>query len=341
MFQTARLKLTAWYLLIIMTVSLSFSAVIYRALTIEVERFGRIQRYRIEHRMRNDMMLPFDADFSPPMLPVDDPQLIDYVKRRMLTTLTLINSFILILSGLLGYILAGRTLAPIKNMVDEQNRFITDASHELRTPLTALKASLEVNLRDKNLTLKSAKTLIRDSIGEVNALQSLSDSLLTLAQYQNNSTYSSVAISEILSDAIRRVKPLAEQKHITIAHNIQDATVSGDQYGLTEVFMILLDNAVKYSQKSKEITVIANKKDSVVNVSFMDTGVGIAKKDLPYIFDRFYRADSSRARNGYGLGLSIAKKIIAFHHGSITVESKPGKGSTFTVTLPINRRVSA
>lgn len=185
MFQTARLKLTAWYLLIIMAVSFSFSAVIYRALTIEVERFGRIQRYRIEHRMRNEMILPFDAEFSPPMLPIDDPELVLYIKRRMLVTLTLINSSIFVISGLLGYMLAGRTLRPIAHMVEEQNRFISDASHELRTPLTALKSSLEVHLRDKNLQLQTAKAVIRDSIQDVDALTTLSNSLLTLAQYQS------------------------------------------------------------------------------------------------------------------------------------------------------------
>lgn len=314
MFHTARFKLTAWYLVIIMVVSVSFSAVIYRTLTSELERFSRMQRYRIERRLSDDILIPLDDTLAPPpMLPVDDPELINYIKHRMLITLAVVNSSIFVLSGLLGYMLAGRTLKPIADMVDEQNRFISDASHELRTPLTALKAMLEVHLRDKNLSLPSAKAVLRDSIEEVDTLQSLSDSLLTLTQYQKQGAvaqFEKLDLTDLLREAIHRVTPLAKEKNITIKLSGTHGTAHGLRHSVTDLFVILLDNAIKYSKDGGTVGIRTQKSETGITVLVKDEGEGIAKKDLPYIFDRFYRADSSRARDGYGLGLAIAKKLL-------------------------------
>ena len=175
MFQKTRIKLTAWYLLIIMLISVFFSFVIYKVLTHEFERFAQRQKFRIEQRFQN----------PPPPFPVPDPDLIKEVKQRLLLSLTGINLIILVLSGGLGYFLAGKTLKPIKDMVDEQNRFISDASHELRTPLTALKTSMEVGLRNKKLALNEAKLIISENLNEINRLQLMSEKLLELARNQN------------------------------------------------------------------------------------------------------------------------------------------------------------
>src|SRR3989344_3853916 len=129
MFKSARLTLTAWYLAIIMVISIAFSLMIYRVLLIEVIRFERAQRVRIERRMQF---------FNSP-IPVS-LELIEEIKQRLIFRLFMVNIGIMVISGGLGYFLAGRTLKPIKEMVDEQNRFISDASHELRTPLTSLKS---------------------------------------------------------------------------------------------------------------------------------------------------------------------------------------------------------
>ncbi|MFZ5535816.1 MAG: sensor histidine kinase [Patescibacteria group bacterium] len=334
-FQTARLKLTAWYLLIIMLVSLSFSAVIYRALTIELERMSRIQRYRIENRLRDTVVIPLSENFPPPL---PDPELLLYVKNRILTMLALVNGSIFFLAGALGYLLAGRTLTPIADMVDEQNRFISDASHELRTPLTALKSTMEVSLRDKHLSLAEARTVIKESIADVDTLQRLSDSLLSLTRYQKpiTNSFEKFSLRDTVVSAIKQMTPLAEEKHITITGPVVDHTIFGNRYSIRDLIVILLDNAIKYGKNNGTINIHTEKKDKGVMLTVSDDGIGIAKKDLPRIFDRFYRADTARtknAKNGYGLGLSIAKKIMTAHNGTISATSKINGGSTFTVTF--------
>lgn len=342
MFLKARLKLTAWYLLIIMSVSIMFSGVIYEALTNEFERFERAQRFRIERRLQEGGLPQADMRFrlfSAPIL--TNSELIEETKQRIFIMLVVINSGVLFIAGGLGYFLAGRTLKPIKEMVDEQNRFISDASHELRTPLTSLKSAFEVFLREENQTLKEANTLIKESIDEVNKMQSLSESMLQLAQYQvvnGQFHFEKLAIKKVINEAARKIKPLAEKKEVKIIQDIEDLEIEGNKYSLIDLIVILLDNAIKYSFSKNKVIVQAKKTDGLLHISIKDKGIGISKKDLEKIFDRFYRADNVRTKSGsggYGLGLSIAKKIVDFHRGSMNVESKPGKGSIFTVNLPM------
>jgi len=335
MFNSARLKLTAWYLLIIMFISVSFSAMIYQASKLELARFERMQRVRIERRLQ-------DREFSWgfPVPPID-PELITETQNRLLFILVIINAGILGIAGGTGYFLAGKTLKPIKEMVEEQNRFISDASHELRTPLTALKTAFEVSLRDRKFDLKEAKKLIACGLEDVNKLKSLSDSLLRLTQYQKpdgNYTFGKVSLEQIVSEAIRRIEPLAKQKRIKLLNKTKECEFKGDHYALVDSLLILLDNAVKYSPENKKIIVTSANIDGFLLIEVKDEGFGIAPKDLPHIFDRFYRADSARSKEtvgGYGLGLSIAQKIIQAHRGTISAKSTLNKGTTFVVKLPI------
>jgi len=272
-----------------------------------------------------------------------DPELVEEIKRRIILILIAVNSGILLVSGGFGYVFAGRTLKPIQDMLDEQNRFITDSSHELRTPLTSLKSAMEVNLRDKHLTLKGAKVLITESISEVNKLQSLSDELLQLAQYQKTqdlAKFEKLSLANLVKKAIRKIKPIAKQKNMLIQNNTLDIEIDGSKHGLCDLFTILLDNAIKYSPEKASVTISSQKNDGSIEISVADQGIGIDKKDIPHIFDRFYRTDVARSKTnagGYGLGLSIAKKITDIHHGSINVKSKPDKGSVFTIRLPIHQ----
>lgn len=340
MFHSARIKLTAWYLLIIMIISVSFSVAMYRVLTAELDRIERVHRLRIEHRSPEGGIPSPDvnAEWRRPLFL--DPSLIVETRKRLQAILLIINLAILGGSAGAGYFLAGRTLKPIAEMVEEQSRFVTDASHELRTPLTSLKSEIEVNLRDKKLTLAEAKKLLESNLEEVNNLQVLSDHLIKLARYQKGESglvIAKLSLVPVVNEAIKRVDNLAKNKNITIENEIKEFTIEGNRQILTEMLVIFLDNAIKYSPEKTKVILSSEKTDGYVLIHIADQGIGIAEEEIPHLFDRFYRADKSRAKfdvSGYGLGLSIAKQIIERHNGSIKVQSKLGKGTTFTVRIP-------
>jgi signal transduction histidine kinase len=239
--------------------------------------------------------------------------------------------------------LAGITLNPIKEMVDEQNRFISDASHEINTPLTSLKLAMEVFLRKKNVKVSESRQLIKESIEEVNKLQTLSKSLLQLAKYQSrngNIGYEMVDISEVIEEAIKKTALMAKAKGISVRSSVERMNIRANKFNIIELFVNLIDNAIKYSRKGGLVEVYTRKEHDNLLVFVKDYGIGISEKDLPHIFDRFYRADTSRSKEvsaGYGLGLSIAKKVAQAHGGKIEVKSKPGEGSTFIVSMPLSR----
>ncbi|NTU46635.1 HAMP domain-containing histidine kinase [Candidatus Roizmanbacteria bacterium] len=329
MFHSARIKLTAWYLLIIMVVSMVFSLAIYEVLHTELQRFAHVQRLRIERQI-----VPLPIRF--------DPKELYEAEDRIRLILIMINAGILVIAGGLGYLLAGRTLRPIQEMVDEQNRFIADASHELRTPLTSLKSSIEVNLRDTHLSLAEAKLVLESNLEEVNELQSLSDALLQLAQYQRvnkKNMLEEVSLKAIMEQSLKKARCLAEKKQIIISSELEEIIMKADSNALFELFIILLDNAIKYSPEKSNIFVGVKKGEASVMISVADEGRGIDKKDVPYIFDRFYRVDKSRSKEkseGYGLGLAIAMKIVKTYKGTIEVSPNKDKGTVFTVRIPLS-----
>jgi signal transduction histidine kinase len=331
MFNNARIKLTAWYLLIIMFISIFFSLAIYRGVIGEMNRVTRLERFRIQQT-------PFNQPMVPPVL--FDQEIIGEIKRRIIFSLIVINGIILVTAGGLGYFLAGKTLKPIADMVDEQNRFVSDASHELRTPLTSLKTAIEVELRDKKMDLPSAKKLMGDNLVEINRLQSLSEGLLQLTQMENgnsNLKLEKLSLKKIIGTAVKKINIIAREKKITIVNSSQDYKITGNELALTDLLVIVLDNAIKYSGHGKKIIIDTEKKDKKVSLFIKDQGIGIDGKDLPRVFDRFYRAEKARERKGtggYGLGLAIAKKIVETHHGKIEIESKLDKGTTVIIILP-------
>jgi len=343
MFQSARIKLTIWYTLIIMLISLSFSLAIYKVLGSELDRLDRTQRLRIERGLPERPFLTpsTDLDQRIPRRFFLDPELLKETRERLGLILALINLVILAISAASGYFLSGRTLKPIKEMVEEQNRFITDASHELRTPLTTLKTEIEVNLRNKKLSVEEAKAILKSNLEEVNNLQVLSDDLIKLTRYQpekNVLTLVEVTSKQLFDEAVKKIVNQSEAKKIKINTIGEELKFEGNRKTLVELLIILLDNAIKYSPGQSEIKLEAEKVDGSIFLHVSDQGVGIEEKDLPHIFDRFYRADRSRTKievSGYGLGLSIARKIAERHGGSIRVKSKINSGSVFTVELPL------
>ncbi len=332
MFQSARLKLTLWYVIITMVVSMIFSIVLFSIVHQEIGRSFRRREFRIGQY--------FDYTNPPPQPPTLNDNQIEAAENRIKIELIYANLVILGLSALAGYFLAGRTLRPIKEMVDEQNRFVADASHEIRTPLTAMKTAIEVNLRDKNMTVEEARSVLKSNLSDVDSLKKLSDNLLALSHFVNNGSnpkMEKVSLKEVLSSSMEKIKYLAKKKNIVIKRSLDDSNILGDKEKLIQLFVIFLDNAVKYSLVNGKIMVSSQKKDKNVTVSIEDQGVGIDKKDLPYIFKSFFRGDKSRSKDfadGYGLGLSIAKKLIVMHNGAVSVKSAPNKGTKFTISFP-------
>jgi two-component system, OmpR family, sensor histidine kinase CiaH len=342
LFQKARLKLTFWYLLILIIITSAFSVGIYRLMTAELNRFEEMQKHKLEIRMQFDPYvreLPSEARdiLRQRML---DNEVIDEVKKRIQLLLIFINLGILAGSAAAAYFLAGKTLKPIQEMVDEQNRFITDSSHELRTPLTALRSEMEVTLRDKKLTLKDSKEIIKSNLEEVISIQRLTENLLTLTKSfnKNHKKIEKVEVADIIREATKKVSSLAKQKNISVDPSTDSAAIQGNKNELTDLVVIFLDNAIKYSNSDTKIEIFEKKKGSMIEIQIKDEGIGIDPKDIPHLFERFYRADKSRTKNdseGFGLGLSIAKRIIDSYNGTATVVSKPEKGSTFIINLPV------
>jgi len=330
-FKSASFKLTLFYVLIAMIISVSFSIAIYNISSRELERgFNR------QARVLRDVPVP-DRTFNP-ATDLDDIRLqqINESNHRLENNLFLFNLLVLVLSSTAGYFLARRSLRPIEEAMEAQNRFTADASHELRTPITAMRTEIEVSLRDKNLNLENAKMLLQSNLEETSKLESLSNALLKLARYQDDAwkTFSKINLSDIIISAFEKVESLAAEKSIEFENEIEEISISGDKDSLIELFVILLDNAIKYSPCKSKIRIDVHKTDGRAVVKILDHGIGIKASDLPHIFERFYRADHSRTKikvSGYGLGLSIAKSIIALHNGTISVASKPGKGTQFLV----------
>lgn len=329
LFSFARLRLTAWYALGLTVLSLFFSLGIYRVQTAELSRFESAQRARLELQLEQGGFFA-RGRLAPLLL---DQELITDAKHRILFRLGVVNGIVIILATGVGYFLAGRTLTPIEQMVHKQRRFVSDASHELRTPLTALRTGMEVFLRGPRRTLKQAREELSGNLAEVKRLQRLTDSLLTLSRPSTPRPTRELELSTLIRGVVRKLRPVAQAKKISLTTRLGKGAVLGVQDELEELFTILLDNAVKYTPQGGKVAVTLAKRGKHLIAQIQDTGIGIASGDLPYIFDRFFRADNARAKDGesggYGLGLAIARQIADHHHAKIEVISKQDKGTTF------------
>jgi signal transduction histidine kinase len=330
-FTSARVKLTLWYIAIVAIVGFAFSAIVYQIVTSEIERSFQMA----EFHLRNGTNIIVPRRIALEILKDD----LDIAKRSVLIRLIQVNGIIIAASGIAAFALAGKTLKPLEKVVEEQKRFTADASHELKTPLTALRTELEVSLRDKRLTLKDTKKILKSNLEEVISLQKLSENLVRLTRHsQNNIKFSQLNIKEVVSGAVKKVSPMAKKKSIKIKQEVSLTSVNGDKESLEELFVILLDNAIKYSPEKSKVKIVSERKRGKNIIKVSDHGVGIAKKDIPNLFNRFYRAEASRNKeevSGYGLGLSIAKHIVERHKGSISVKSEVNLGSTFKIDLPV------
>jgi heavy metal sensor kinase len=220
-------------------------------------------------------------------------------------------------------------------------QFTADASHELRTPVSVMRTNAEIALRKPRSEAEYREALWR-ILEESEKLSHLIEQLLLVARADSGSAVLPMAPTDLntaLGNACREASILAEAKHLNFRQSIPEdrLCVEGDSASLERLFMILLDNAVKYTPSGGQIDVRLRSEDGFAVAEIRDTGRGIAPADLPRVFDRFYRADRARSREsgGTGLGLAIGRWIAEAHRGEIGVESELAKGATFRVRIPL------
>jgi heavy metal sensor kinase len=307
--------------------------------------------------------------------------------QRLLLVMLLIAPLIVLASTGIAYVLAGRTLQPVDNIVDEVEaitdgrslhkrlaipttkdelsrltstlnamfnrletsflalrRFTADASHELKTPLTVLRSGIERAITHPKVSPEVMEVL-EETLLEVKRMTELVDSLLTLARADEGRAplhVERIELREILGEVAETANILSEQSSVSISVLAPDrpVTLSIDRNRVRQLLMNLLTNATKYTAAGGEVSIDAKREGGEVVIRVRDTGIGIAPGELPHVFDRFWRADPARSRSGQrsgsGLGLAICKWIAEAHGGSIHVQSKPGRGTTMTVVLPID-----
>lgn len=228
-------------------------------------------------------------------------------------------------------------LARLEKAFEQQNRFVADAAHELRTPLATLHTNLEVIENDVDATLadyKETGKVLKRALGR---LELLVEDLLLLARGEKEIHLEPIEVEVLLNEIIHEVKQLAQLQQVDIKLEINEpVTVMADAPLLGRVISNLLQNGIGYNRPGGSVTITVNRAINGVEIGVRDTGIGIPEEEQPYVFDRFYRVDQSRAREqgGYGLGLSIAAHIMQLHGGTIKLYSIPGEGSIFTVFLP-------
>jgi two-component system, OmpR family, sensor kinase len=233
-------------------------------------------------------------------------------------------------------------LARLEQSFGSLHRFTADASHELKTPLMVLRAGVERALVHPGVPAEILQSL-DETLAQINEMTELVESLLTLARADEGRAPLAVEdcdLRDLVGDVAETTGMLGESAGITVTSEIPDTPVrlSVDRHRIQEMLLNLVTNAIKYTPKSGRIALRLQDQGDAVVLTVQDTGIGIAPGDLPHIFDRFWRADPARSRTGErpgtGLGLAITKWIAEAHGGSITVQSRPGRGTSFSVRLP-------
>lgn len=230
-----------------------------------------------------------------------------------------------------------QTLERLERLFTSQQRFLGDVSHELRTPLTVIKGNIGLIRRTGTADEESLSSIE----GEVDRLSRLVGDLLLVNQAESGMlplNLDRVQLDEVILEVLQQMHVLAGDRKKLILNEIERVQISADRDRIKQVFVNLISNAIQYTPNGSTVDVGMRQVENRVQITVSDNGPGISAEDLPHIFDRFYRGEKSRKRgssSGSGLGLSIARYIVIKHGGSIEVASEEGKGTVFTIHLPI------
>jgi signal transduction histidine kinase len=317
LFQNARYKLTAYYIAIMFIILVVFSSVLI---------------YTIDSRLKHDLngkVLVQNVDGT-----VQD------VNELIEVLIYYIDGILILVIAFLSYFLAGKTLKPIEKNFDEQKRFYDDVSHDLRTPISIITTESEVVLQNNFSTEKDFKKIIESNLEEARKMSKLVNDLLIISRNGNKNItnkFVPVDLGNFIGKIVSKMKIQAQNKGLDLlVGEYKKIIVKIDRSGFERVISNILQNAIYYTKKGN-IKVYIKSDAFKARILISDTGVGIKEEDLPFVCDRFYKAEHSRHDGeGSGLGLFIAKQIIEQHKGNLKIESKINVGTTMIITIPKN-----
>lgn len=313
------------------------------------EREVRVFTKTNERGTPTKVMMTAQTVFSPP-LPIQtvyvgkDVTAMYNGMEKATWALAVLGGIALVCAAAVGYVLSGGAMKPVREAYEKQRQFAADASHELRTPLAVVLASADLLRSDPSITSPFLRQVIEDVSDEVKKMTKLVSDLLTVARTDGRVNQLRIVRMDLVAAAqqtVRIMRPFAEKKNIVIDEVLpKRAEIHADEQKIRQLILILVDNAVKYTQEKGRISVHVQEENGGVLLSVSDTGIGIAPEHQERIFDRFYRVDKVRSRRmgGNGLGLAIAREIAEAHGGTISIESEPGKGTTFRVQLKVRTK---
>ncbi|NTV88847.1 MAG: GHKL domain-containing protein, partial [Clostridiales bacterium] len=263
------------------------------------------------------------------------------ILKNLIYTFLIVFLVMLVAIYMISRFFANKAIRPVSEAFDKQKQFIADASHELKTPLAVINTNVDVLLSNSDETISSQSKWLQYIKSESERMSRLTNDLLYLTQIDNAEKeliFTGFNISETVENIVMTMEAVIFEHDISFSYTIEPGLrVYGSSEQISQVSMILLDNAIKYTNPSGKVSISLKKHQGCVSLSVSNTGEGIAAEHLGRIFDRFYRTDKSRSRKngGYGLGLAIAKAIVEQHSGKISVKSsEEEKLTTFTVDLP-------
>lgn len=321
LFTNATLKLAGWYLIILMTTSLTFSVIIFQIARSEIET-------RITRVIYSNVPIVEIPAYS---INARNEQMSD-ATANLLASLGYLNLIVLLAGGAGAYYLAKQTLKPIESAHEAQSRFVANASHQLRTPLAIMKAETEFALEDKNTTKQVLRETLSSNLEEVNHLSDLSTMLLELSKRDNSlkNSHDTLNLTKTIQDLVKK-RRIKKRVNLTSPDSLN---ITSHVLAVREICTVLIDNAIRHSPKNSPIDIVLIREKNCAKISISNSGPGIDPSQIPHVFERFYRA--SHDKEGYGLGLALAKQLTDALGGNITVNSEENKTTTFIVTLPQN-----
>ena len=310
-FLWARLKLTATYALILIVIVIGFSLVLFRNIA------GNL----------NDSE---DADFSG--IQVHD-QFVHDTLENVQAEIVLLDLIVVLVATATSYGLAGYTLRPIQLAMEAQRKFAENASHELRTPLAVMRNDMAVLLREARPSGESVRRTLSSNIEEVDRMAAMTEDLLALARSEIKKTLSlhRLNLTEVIQQTVGKLRSLANDKGIELLFEQgDDIRIVGNRSALERIATNIIKNAIEHTAKgSVEVSVTLERGQALLRVS--DTGTGISERDIPHVYERFYKGERS---SGTGLGLAIVRELVNQHHGQVNISSREGEGTMVRISLP-------